>query len=393
MLHTDLPRPEAEQTLARMEATLKIASDYWQCKSRRQIVCYVVEDEANWPDSAFPHALARVWVGGIGGATISQFESVNGRARVKATVYADAKPGTVEHEIIHAYCYQTFGEAGPDWYKEGMAQAVADRAAAVSRGGCPRELVQGLSQQRRRRIPEIVSAGRFTGEIDAALGAMLSDHKLLGQVYLSAWTSKDDETVRQARQHYLWSWSLCHMLLHNPNYNTRFRMLGESYLANGEGTFHELFAAASNEVAFEYAFFLEHMDVDYRVDLCSWEWQERFRTLEQQRVISRRVQASRGFQASGLEVSQGRTYDFTTEGTWSTSADGAFFDAGGDAAGKAKMIGTVLHDFQLSAPFDLGARGTFVAPVSGKLYVRCRDAWSQLADNRGEILLRFTRQP
>ena len=30
--------------------------------------------------------------------------------------------------MIHAYCFQTFGTAGPDWYREGMAELLAMNA-------------------------------------------------------------------------------------------------------------------------------------------------------------------------------------------------------------------------------------------------------------------------
>ncbi|MCH5372507.1 MAG: hypothetical protein JJ992_00905, partial [Planctomycetes bacterium] len=195
VLHTDLTQQEAEQTLDRMEAALKAAAEYWQCKPRRQIACYVVKDPSKWPDSAFPHPLARVWVGGVGGATISQFEKVGGRRRVTATVYADAKPGIVEHEVIHAYCYHAFGEAGPDWYKEGMAQAVAQWAATEPHHGCPPELVRILRNEVARKIPEIVQAGRFTNDLSESFGAMLSDRKIAGHVPLSDWTTHDVENL------------------------------------------------------------------------------------------------------------------------------------------------------------------------------------------------------
>ena len=41
--------------------------------------------------------------------------------------------------------------------------------------------------------------------------------------------------------------------------------------------------------------------------------------------------------------------------------------------------------FTLSAAIPLGADNMFTAPADGRLYLRCNDAWTELADNSGEI--------
>ena len=49
--------------------------------------------------------------------------SVTGaQTQIKIVVFAAARPGVAEHEVVHAYCGQTFGTTGPLWYREGMAQ-------------------------------------------------------------------------------------------------------------------------------------------------------------------------------------------------------------------------------------------------------------------------------
>jgi hypothetical protein len=156
-LHTDLPRPDAEQVLKRMEAALKGAVQYWRREPRGQIACYVVDDLEHWPDSALPHPLARVWVGGVGGATISEFTGAGRETRIRATVYAIPRQGVAEHEVIHAYCYQTFGEGGPDWYKEGMAQLVSTGGAAGT--GCSAGLVRVREQGTPAKLQEVVRRG------------------------------------------------------------------------------------------------------------------------------------------------------------------------------------------------------------------------------------------
>jgi hypothetical protein len=214
---------------------------------------------------------------------------------------------------------------------------------------------------------------------------------LRSHVPLSDWTAKDAELVRLAEEHYVRSWALCHMLLCNPNYATRFRTLGDSYITKGQDSFDNAFASVTAEIAFEYAFFLEHMDVGYRVDLCRWDWEKRFQTLGSRGAANSRVDAARGYQASGLTVVAGQSYAYATIGSWGTTAEGSLTSADGGANGSGRMVAVVLDAFRLGEPFELGNQGKFVAPNSGNLYLRCRDDWNQLHDNRGAIQVRFTR--
>jgi hypothetical protein len=51
-----------------------------------------------------------------------------------------------------------------------------------------------------------------------------------------------------------------------------------------------------------------------------------------------------------------------------------------------------MSDYELSEPFELGQSGSFKAPADGKLYLRCRDRWSELGDNDGSVLVKMTNQ-
>jgi hypothetical protein len=390
ILHTDLARDDAKRTLERMEVTLGFASRYWRRPPRGQIQCYVVKDLENWPDTALPHPLARVWIGGVGGATTSQTLDSGRLIHCKATVYAAPQVGIAEHEVIHAYCCQTFGDTGPDWYKEGMAELAAfysSHAVGVRR---PAEMLQTLRSTRPATVQEIVGAGRFTLGISQTLDSMLARKRMGRHVSLDEWTERDTETVRHARRVYQSSWALCHMLLHNPNYAARFRSLGESYLTKRSDSFEQLFSSMHNEVGFEYLFFLRHLDNGYRVDLCSWDWHTRFRMLDECSPLIARVKAARGYQASGVILLEGQRCQITTEGSWSTSANGPLVDVSGNAAGAGRLVGVMMRYFELSEPFEIGGSRSFVAPVSGRLYLRCHDAWNQLADNRGVLRVRLS---
>ncbi|MFO7906620.1 MAG: hypothetical protein R6U98_28445 [Pirellulaceae bacterium] len=47
----------------------------------------------------------------------------------------------------------------------------------------------------------------------------------------------------------------------------------------------------------------------------------------------------------------------------------------------------MMKDYQLTKPFGIGDKASFEAPTSGRLYLRCRDDWTQLHHNEGSIVV------
>jgi hypothetical protein len=369
---------------------LTVAEDYWRVKPRGKIRCYLVASQENWTDAQLPHPLARISVGGVGGATVSV--NVGGARRYAATIYAATTPGVVEHEVVHAYCLQAFGATGPDWYKEGMAEVMAFGGDGDPCVQYPKERLEELRKLGPKSINQVVGAGAMTSKISQSLEAMVvrrADAR--AQVALSQWTESDAQNARQARQDYLWAWALCHFLAHNPNFSSRFRQLGESYLLNRDDSFERVFGPLGREMEFEFRFFLEHVAAGYRPDLCAWNWEARFRSLREGETIRRRVLAAGGYQPSGLSLTANRRYTFRAEGGWSTTAGGPLTSADGDD-GKGRLFAVVMSDYRLGTPFALGAGGTFTAPAAGNLYLRCSDGWDQLGDNRGEMTVHLAEQ-
>ncbi|NOX53242.1 MAG: hypothetical protein GXP27_02155 [Planctomycetes bacterium] len=404
ILHTDLPRSQAGEMLARMEKAIVFAEKHWGRPLRTKIECYVARHVDRWPDSDLPHPLARVYIGGVGGATVARSATphaassrrADSRSRRsdfsghQAVVYACADRGVVEHEVIHAYCYQAFGRVGPDWYKEGMAQMGGECCAGGRGAWRSPEALQRLRRQPRPTVEQIIRAKQLANPIGGSLNTMLARaRQTQTHAPLSDWTEHDAKCVAQIREDYLWCWALCHLLAHNPNYSRRFRAVGAHYLVGRMGAFDYAFSAVRRQLQFEYDWFLDHIEVGYRVDLCHWDWDVRFRSLEETRSVRRRILAARGFQASGLRVQSGQRYRYQTEGRWSTAANKPFTDADGAADGSGRLVGVIMKDFRLTEPFDLGADGVFVAPSDGTLYLRCRDRWNELGDNRGAVVVQW----
>lgn len=361
---TDISPEEAEELLERMETMLQLISNYWGQPPRRTINCYIVKDLSVWPDDAFPDAYGREKIERKEGVTVGNVRTQGNRGDGIATVYAYYDHGIPLHESVHAYCMQTFGRTGPVWYSEGMAEM-----------------------------------GHYWQVDDSGVHAneyVIDYLKNAQPISLLELTDPDQDAGTW--QDYAWRWLLCHLLANNPNYAERFRPLGMAFLTDQEISFEAVYGAMADEIVFEYLFFLEHLEQGYRVDLCYWDWHREFnrQTAPASRPVAARIKAQRGWQASGLEVDAGQHHSYTTRGTWRTSRDGEAIGAHGDDAGIGRLEGIIMdEDWQLGEPFPLGEEGTFAVPTSGRLFLRCADDWTSIADNAGEInvLFRFEEPP
>jgi hypothetical protein len=376
-----------------MEATLRVTEQYWGRPLRGAIECYVVHDLDKWHDRNLPHPMARVLIARVGGATVGKHVAADVQHRGRAIVFASTVRGVAEHEVVHAYCGQTFGGMGPDWYKEGMAQMLTYRSCLGEGVHCPPRVLQAVRTSRHRSLRGILTAGAFSRDLSNALNRKANKlEQDSGLIPLEDWSEEDVRCLQKLHQSYSWSWLACHMLDENPNYRTRFRCLGESYLTNRGNRRSHLFDALASEMEFEFRFMIERLSHGYRADLCSWDWNKRFRPLDARRDVRVTVSAKRGYQPSGLVVESGKRYCYHAEGAWKVSNAAAAVGAEGGKHAWGALEGVIMDDFQLGQPFLLRNRCQFIAPSNGRLYLRCRDQWNQIADNEGELVVVFKRR-
>jgi hypothetical protein len=364
-LHTDLPPKEARALLDRLEVMLGLVSKYWRQPLAGTIECYVVQDLANWPAGAL-HPAGRAKVADDAGITLVETLNLGPQTiAAKAVVYAVHHRGTPEHEAVHAYCGQTFGRMGPLWYSEGMAELGNYWRPGDSSVRCPDYVIDHLRSSRPKPLREILGE-----DVDRP--------------------GKPAAVTGDSWQNYAWRWALCHLLDNNPNYAARFQALGLGYLTDQPVHFADAFGPMMRELAFEYRFFISHVANGYRVDLCRWNWNRAF-TEPMDAAVTSRIAARCGWQPSGAQVSGEQWYDYRAAGTWRIVPDGEELTADGAGDGAGRLEGIVFNDFRLSEPFPLGAEGTFRPPGDGHLYLRCRDAWHELADNRGAMKVKIKR--
>jgi hypothetical protein len=392
-VRTDLSEADAALLYERLEETLRFASRYWGRKSKGQIECYVAHDLTAWTDAQLPHRLSRVIIKGVGGATVPRVVGNGKQARNQPTVFASSKPGVAEHELIHAYCIHTFGSSGPEWYKEGMAEMVVNRCSRESGIRCSAEQFDTLRSKPTLGISKILASGTAGKRISKSLQQMLNDPTMRGQhVSVDAWTTVHDDDVVLAREEYLHSWAFCYMMLHNPNYSKRFRSLGNVFIQDQRNAFDDIFGSVRHRIDFEYELFLNHAKDGYRVDLCAWDWNPNFTKLTSGESNKTRIHACKGFQTSGVTVTSGRRYKYKADGQWTLTSGADPMDANGDRNRNGQLVGIILNDRTLSKPFQLGISGTLRPTTSGKLYLRCQDAWNEIADNAGQVSVTITRK-
>ena len=356
VLYTDVSERNANILLAKLETMFDLVSGYYSARPDKPIECYMVRDLSKWPAGQFePAALAKIQE--PAGVTLSR---TNARGATSATVFACDKHAIVQHEAVHAFCAQTFGSTGPVWYSEGMAEMGQYWKPGQLAVEIDSVIIEYLTQAPAKKMADIVAAGQITGD---------------------SW------------QAYAWRWALCHLLASNPNYAKRFKKLGMNIMAKKPDSFDRAFGKVADKISFEYDQFVQNFGNGYRVDLCTWDWKTSCSNLSSDGRLKQIVKSNQGWKATKLETREGVTYDYVTQGKWKTTALGDECSADGDASGKGKLIGVIFRDFELGEPFDLGEKGSFVAASEGQLYVRCRDSWTELADNEGEITLFLRRSP
>ena len=352
VLSTDISDRSAQVLLAKLETMHSLVSAYFRAAPKQPILCYVVRDLRQWPEGSLKTEGVRKIAEGAG-VTLSRSIRQGGKLRAEAEVYSAANHGICQHEAVHAFCALTFGSTGPVWFSEGMAEMGQYWKPDQLAVDIEPEVIRYLQKAKPKRMADIVAAGQITGD---------------------SW------------QAYAWRWALCHLLANNPNYSKRFKTLGLNLMTKRNGDdFTNAFGSVAENISFEYDQFVQNFGNGYRVDLCVWDWKTPSKPISKSKKVKLNVEARAGWQATRGRAVKGTSYDYSAEGTWGIGKGTEDLQADGSPTGEGRLVGALMNNFELSDPFELGSSGTWVAPSDGQLFLRCRDAWTELEDNTGSI--------
>ncbi|QDU29095.1 hypothetical protein ETAA8_42020 [Anatilimnocola aggregata] len=353
LMLTDLPADEAKAMLSEIEQMLELVAGYYDRKPVGLIQIYAARDLKGWPAKTLgameEGGKSRILAGL--GRTTSVTARIGGKSSTQATIYAPADRRTLLHESVHGYCRQTFHGVGPVWYAEGMAEMGQYWKKGDPGVNAPDEVIGFLKKHSPKSSKEVVESNQLTGD---------------------------------SRQAYATRWALCHLLANNPNYSAKFRPLGISLMLKQPVSFDKTYGPVMAQLDFEYRLFLADACPGYRVDLCAWDWKTKFAPLKVDTTVTKRVEARRGWQATGATLTAGTEYLFETDGNW-TIEPGKAIEAKDE--GGSKMMGALLVDGRLGAEFAIRHQAKFTPGETGDLYVRCDDAWGAIADNEGVVAL------
>jgi hypothetical protein len=369
LVHADLSDTEAKELLARLEKMYDLIGAYWgrQIKPGQLVEMYVVKDIKRWPQGSIPAEGLPHILGG-GGVTQTQAISTVGEQgqrvhlAAQTVCFAVADRGTPQHEAVHAFCGLTFGQTGPTWYSEGMAEMGNYWRGKDHSVQLDPQVLEYLQQNSIKSLNAIVNNQEHTGD---------------------SW------------QNYVWRWALCHLLANNPNYRGKFQPLGMDLLLDRPNSFEKTYGAMAAEISFEYKHFIDTIQNGLRVDLTAIDWKKKFLPLQAGKSgPSSTIAANRGWQPSQAIVGAEQTYAYSTTGKWSVGKGAKAVSAAGDDKLLGRLLGAVLAkddagNYQLSEEFSLDTDGEFRPPASGKLFLRCGDEWGQLANNTGRITFKI----
>lgn len=286
------------------------------------------------------------------------------------------------HEATHCFMTVLPEQEVNVWYMEGMAEYFA-----THRRDDQGKLQFGIMPQ----FPEEVAGwGRIT-------------------LVRQAFSQDDFQTVPQLFEltprefitplPYAWSWGLGKFLCAHPRYAARFQRLGQTARdSRFAQQFRETFAADSRDLATEWMLFVVNLQYGYDIPRAAIEFRRGAPLISGMPPLELSIVSDRGWQSSEVELQQGATYTVAATGRitladepkpWISEPDGIsidYFDG--------QPIGTLLACLRSTEPqptetmlriLPIGRERTFVAPLTGTLYLRVNDAWNRLADNRGSF--------
>ena len=398
VVYTDLPPKSAKRLADAVGDAVAAGAALFGTRRFTPVNVFAWDDTTAWPVEQLPNGPKFAMRGGgtflqTNSMTNSQGYSVLGvtvsqqsRTDRSAAFWGPAAEGKAQRGAVIGLA-ATVLEGAPQWYLDG--------AAELARYHRPRETAVRIDP---------ADLAFLTTATRPPLAAAVAD--------------PDDDDAGAAAVP--WRWALAHLAAHNPNFRDRYALLGPALANEQPVTFAGAFGPVGPQLAFEWDQFLDHMQQGLRPDLTAWEWSAKARALGDGRTYTARIDAGRGWQPAQVAVEAGDPIAYAADGTWTVGPDesrsaaddplaepdpdaarearrrrdpGPDLPAAGGEDGRGRLVAAIFDPdlLTLSDEIELGPAGRFTAPATGRLMLRCRDAWGQLDDNRGRLTVKLRR--
>lgn len=291
------------------------------------------------------------------------------------------------HEGTHGFMKIMLGGAGPPWYMEGMAEIMATHTWENNK------LTLNVMPQTREESP---GWGRIR---------IVQDEYKAGRGMTPSAILQYGPNAHLQNAPYGWSWALCWFFDNHPKYQQAFRDL-QNNVRNETLSFSTQFYSNLKEqwpeIKEQWMIFVLEIDYGYELApaIVMHEAKVLGRPEDSSQPLQSQVNAARGWQSTGIELTQGASYEIAATGkfqlksndeNWESTADGVSIEYHrhhrlGVLMGAVRPQNITEDDVSFLASGEpLGAARSIVSPRSGMLYVRINEAAGELADNYGEL--------
>lgn len=308
----------------------------------------------------------------------------------------------VLHEMVHSFSSTRLGNAGPNWFAEGMAEFLGMHDFANS------PLRLGFMPPSREAVPY---CGRIREIREAAQR---------GEV----WTLEDAVTPDQedfaTNAVYYWSWGLAWFLENHPKARPAFHaLIPQLRLAGSEQEFTRTFLDSLGEdrigIEKNWLMFAASVDYDFRLRPMLFDAKTGISLQEKsakERVVQK-LRVDHGWQNTGIRVKKGDQIRIRAKGRFEIARpDGSFWPCepngvtveylNGQPLGillaviltdAEELTPKIMNDRQTGtfyAPFAVGTSRSLTIPFDGTLLLRTNVPPAQIEESRGEFFVEIS---
>lgn len=289
------------------------------------------------------------------------------------------------HEGVHCFMFTVFGNAGPPWYMEGLAEYLGTHRLENGR------LMMGYMPKNRDEVPEW---GRVRIIQDAV--AQRRALRLKSVIELPP-------TAHRETGPYAWCWAAVTLLDRHPRYRDRFHQLIK-WVAKPDFNerFYKLFEPDWQELCEEWQLLVANMEYGYDVERCAVDFTPGKPLASAGGKAT--VAADRGWQNSGVRLEAGHTYQLTASGRYQVASQPKVWwcEPGGVSIRyyQGRPLGMLLAAVRpdhpepnsttaLLRPKAIGLGATLTPQESGTLFLKINDSAGELDDNAGMVAVQI----